>query len=409
MVPDDSLERTRQVVTACEALGFAAAGVCRAEPSSWADQLKYWLAAGKQGEMDWLDHTADVRLDPERFLPGVRSLILVLDQYAAANEPRPTQRPTQPQEAPAGAARPAGRTGRIARYARLGSADYHKSMSSRLRRVAEALESLHPNERFRTFVDVMPVLEREHAARAGLGWIAKHTLLIHPDLGSYVTLGGIATTLELAEGDGTSSTRSPVPDHCGACTRCIDACPTRAISPYSVNASRCISYLTIEHEDRVDPAFHAAIDNWLIGCDICQEVCPHNHRSEAQRPRADQRVTVRSLPRSVGSERADAITIPEPSAGGELDLLELLGWSEHDRSTRLTSSAIKRLTLSALKRNALIAAGNRLRQTADPELETRMRTIATDAAENPLLRQTAQDVLDGLSRRTPSCNPPRTS
>ncbi|MBX3385044.1 MAG: tRNA epoxyqueuosine(34) reductase QueG [Phycisphaeraceae bacterium] len=376
---------TRRVVEACRAMGFAGAGVCRAAPSAWDSEVRAWLGAGKHGTMDWLEASAGVRLDVGAYLKDVRSVIVVMDQHARADEARMHRRDACATGAEAGG-------GRIARYARGG--DYHTSMSARLRRLADALRREHEGAGFRAFVDVMPVLEREHAQRAGLGWIGKHTLLIHPELGSYTTLGGIATTLELEEGDGDGAL-APVTDHCGACTRCIDACPTSAITPYSVDATKCVSYLTIEHDGRIDPSLHEGMGDWLIGCDVCQEVCPHNHRPVSRVDRGGQRVNGRYLS---GASVEDGF-----------DLLELLGWTEADRSSRLTSSAIKRLTLRTLKRNALIAAGNRLVRAEDVPLEARVRAIAADEAEDELVRQTARDVVDRLSRRRPSCSPQRTS
>src|SRR5262249_20142541 len=136
----------------------------------------------------------------------------------------------------------------------------------------DSLRERFPAEQFRAFVDTAPVMEREHAARAGLGWIGKHTLIIHPRLGSYMLLGGVLTTMDIP----APAAQRRVTDHCGTCTRCIDACPTAAITPYSVDATRCISYLTIEHRGEIDPALHEGIGDWLFGCDVCQEVCPHN-------------------------------------------------------------------------------------------------------------------------------------
>lgn len=395
-VGGSSRELTRRVVESCHALGFAAAGVCRAAPSEWDAQVRAWLSSGMHGSMDWLASSADVRLDIGRFLRDARSVIVVMDQHASADEPREGAGACEGVGACGPLAHTPGSPGRgfgtrgvrVARYARGG--DYHTSMSSRLRRLADALRAEHAGAGFRAFVDVMPVLEREHAARAGLGWIGKHTLLIHPWLGSYTTLGGIATTLELEEGDGASS-HARVADHCGGCTRCIDACPTGAITPYRVDASRCVSYLTIEHEGRIEPGFHGGIGEWLIGCDVCQEVCPHNHRPGARVERGGQRVNGRHLSRADGE--------------GAFDLLALLGWTEADRSTRLASSAIKRLTLVALKRNALIVAGNRLLEREDGPLEARVRAIAADPGEDGVVRQTAVDVLarlDGAARPVPA-------
>jgi len=340
--------------------GFVRAGVCRLEASSYEAELRAWLDAGKHGSMDYLERHADARLDPDRVLGGARSAILVMDLYHA----RRARGAGAPQE-------PTGATGRVARYARGG--DYHKVMKRRLHRMADALIGAFPGERFRAFVDTAPVLEREHAARAGLGWIGKHTLLIHPTLGSYTLLGGLLTTLDLEP----PRDQRAVPDHCGTCTRCIDACPTDAITPYSVDARRCISYLTIERRAPIDEGYFEPIGDWLAGCDICQEVCPHN----SPRP-------------SPPAERPHEAYKPRRTG---FDLLDVLDWDEAARREAFTTSALKRITLSMMKRNALIVAGNLLRQRPEPPLRARIEQIAADETEDEMVRETASTVLRRLS------------
>jgi epoxyqueuosine reductase len=222
----------------------------------------------------------------------------------------------------------------VARYAR--GDDYHVVMKERLHALCDGLRADHPDSELRAFVDTAPVLEREHAARAGLGWIGKHTLLIHPRLGSWMLLGGVLTTLDLAPPPEQGS----VNDHCGACTRCIDACPTGAISPYSVDGSRCISYLTIERRGPVDPVLAPLIGDRIFGCDVCQEVCPHNSARSAP-PNADALVRDDYAPRRPILD-AEAVT----------------GWSAADRARELSGSALKRATLDMIKRNAAIVIRN---------------------------------------------------
>lgn len=302
-------------------LGFALAGVCDARPTVHRDQLDAWLAAGKHDEMAWLADNVDARADPRVFLPACRSLIMVADQYHTRNDPPDA---------------PAPDVGRVARYAR--GDDYHRVIKKRLHELCDQLRARFPEETFRAFVDTAPVLEREHAARAGLGWVGKHTLLIHPERGSWLVLGGIATTLAIDPPTG----QAPTTDHCGTCARCIEACPTGAITPYSVDASRCISYLTIEHRSAIDPEFTAALGDWLFGCDICQEVCPHNS------PRDE----------NGGAEIGERYAAYEPRRTG-FDLLEVLGWSEDDRRAALARSAMKRAKLEMWKRNARAAREGR--------------------------------------------------
>lgn len=323
--PHDPVELGREVVKACLSLGFALAGVTEAFPSERRAEFRAWLAAGKHGDMTWLAGDAAARLDPDRLLPGVRSIIMVADQYAPRGGGGAT--PTEP------SARGSHPIGVIARYAR--GEDYHPVIRRRLHTLADSLRERYPGERFRTFVDTAPVMEREHALRAGLGWIGRHTLLIHPTLGSYLLLGGIATTLVLRPEPGSRVAA----DHCGTCTRCIDACPTGAIGGYTVDATRCISYLTIERKGPIEPEFHGPIGDRLFGCDVCQEVCPHNA------PIA-------------GAAELERVHPAYSARRTGFDVLEVLGWTEADRTAAFMTSALKRVDLESIKRNAAIVAGN---------------------------------------------------
>ncbi len=368
-------ELSQWVLHACtHHLGFAAAGLCDAAPISFGPQLRNWLAQGRHGDMAYLADQLDARLDPARELPGVASIIMVADRYAARTSAPTSASASAPTSAPTP---PTALQGRLARYAQ--GRDYHQVIKRRLHRLADALRETFPDQHFRSFVDTAPVLEREHAARAGLGWIGKHTLLIHPRGGSYTLLGGVLTTLPLP----TPPDHAPTPDACGSCTRCIDACPTHAITPYSVDARRCISYLTIEHQGLIDPALQPAMGNWLAGCDICQDVCPHNSPRPSNDP---QHAHV----------NPDYAPIHQP-----FNLLEVLGWSADDRTRTLGRSALKRATLGMLKRNAIIALGNALAQAPNASAPTadaasilaRLQHANTDPHEDPLVRATAQQVL----------------
>lgn len=372
--PQSAADTARQVRRAAEALGFGLVGIAPARPSEHAEAVRRWIAEGRHGEMHYLADHLDVRLDPARLLPGVRSIVAVADFYPAE----------------AGRQPPAvdGPRGRFARYA--WGDDYHKTLKKRLHQLADTLRAQHPAAAFRTTVDTAPILEREHAERAGLGWAGKHTLLIHPRLGSWMLLGLILTTLDLptsAEQDYPARTVEPI-DHCGTCTRCIDACPTGCITPHHVDATRCISYLTLEHRSLIDPALHAAMGDWVGGCDVCQEVCPHN-----QGVRFEGGVHVRREETAPVHPRYQ----PRELAGG-LPLLAILGWSEEDRRRELAGSALKRMKLDMLKRNALIAAGNALLAKDDATLRQRITAIAGDAAEPDLVRDTARQVLDRLAQ-----------
>lgn len=349
-----SVERSRSILAKCRDAGFALAGVCDASPTKHAEFLRRWLADGKHGEMGYLDEHLAARLDPELVLPGVRSAVMVADVYHGRNDA-----PDMPEFG----------VGRIARYAR--GDDYHDTMKRRLRAVCDELREAHPDAGFRVCVDTAPVVERELAERAGLGWTGKHTLAIHPVHGSWMLLGGIYTTLEL----------TPPPeqerhaDHCGTCTRCIDACPTEAITPWSVDATQCISYLTIEHRSAVDDLLHPGMGAWIAGCDVCQEVCPHN----SARPGS--------------TEVASHHPAYEARVNG-FELLEVLGWDEAGRRGGVRGSSLRRIKLGMFRRNAAIAAGNAI--AADPEhgrsdaLRDALETIERDEAEPVMLRDAAR-------------------
>lgn len=380
-------------------LGFALVGIAPALPSERAAELRAWLDAGKHGEMDYLARYANVAIDPQKVLPGAKAIICVADRYAERGESsefrvansellqeqedridtdcvsstRISELETRNFPIP---------SGRIARYAQ--GDDYHRVMKNRLHELADALREQFPEHLFRTTVDTAPVMEREHAARAGLGWVGKHTLLIHPQIGSYFLLGEILTTLPLetsADAGFPPPTVAPL-DHCGSCTRCIDACPTQCITPYSVDASRCISYLTIEHRSEIDATLHPMMRDWLAGCDVCQQVCPYNaEKPEIGNSKAEISTSTGTVPASY-TPRLPA-----------LPLLEVLNWTEDSRQATLIRSPLKRIKLDMFKRNALIAAGNFLAEHDAPDLRTRIESLAHDPAESDLVRNTAKQVL----------------
>ena len=343
-------EQTRAILEACAALGFAACGIVPADASAFQTQLDAWLARGMNGSMDYMSRDVEIRRDSRRLLDGTASFIMVADQYA-----------------PRGSVGSTPRThGQIAKYAQ--GRNYHDVIRKRLHRLADALRDAIPASEFRTFVDTAPVLERELAQRAGLGWHAKNTMLIHPRLGSYLLLGGIATNLSLP----SPSDQTRIEDHCGTCTRCIDACPTQAITPLTVDARRCISYLTIEHREKIDTEFHTPIGSWIYGCDICQDVCPHNSAR--------------------GTEIATPAHPDYAPRVKSLALLDVLGWTQHSRSEAIQNTAMKRASLDMMKRNALIAAANALQAEPDDALAARVREIAADPDESTLVRDAAAEI-----------------
>src|SRR5262245_20841187 len=235
-------------------LGFDLVGIARAEPGRRAAFLRDWLARGEGGEMAYLARNVERREDPRRVLPGARSVIALALVYDPGARPEP-----------------AGSTFRVARYA--GGDDYHDVLIDRVRALEAALSPLAGAPvHTRGYVDTGPVLERAFAAAAGLGWIGKNTLVIHPRLGSYLFLAVVVTDLVL---DPTE----PEPDHCGTCRACLDACPTDAFpEPYVLDATRCLSYTTIELRGAIPEPLRAAHGDRGFGCDVGQEVCPWNQR-----------------------------------------------------------------------------------------------------------------------------------
>jgi epoxyqueuosine reductase len=324
----DLAERVKGVA---RALGFDAVGVAPAEPSSRTRFLSEWLGRGYAGEMGFLARRVREREDPRLVLAGARSVIAVALVYGRAEEP--------PAAAPAAAA--------IARYAR--GDDYHEVLGSRLRTLVGALAPLAGRPvRARSYVDTGPVLERAHAARAGLGWIGKNTCLIHPELGSWLFLGTVLTDLALAPD-------APEPDHCGSCRACLDACPTGAFpEPYVLDATRCLAYTTIElPEDAAIPeALREGQGDWVFGCDVCQEVCPWNGRA-ARHPE----------PASAASAALRERFVPRPALE-TATLAWLLELDEEAWRAATQRTALRRAKRRGLLRNALVAAGNR----ADPAL-----------------------------------------
>ena len=241
------------IKTTARELGFFFTGIAAATSlNEEARQLERWLQQGRHGSMTWMERYFDLRTDPLLLVPGARAVICLAHHY-------------YPEEQPADATAP-----KVARYAY--GQDYHRVLKQKLNLLQERMTERFGAFSARSFVDSGPVMERAWAAKAGLGWNGKNTLTIHPRAGSYFFLAVMICDLEL-EYD------QPIHDHCGTCTRCIDACPTRAIDPqgYALDATKCISYLTIElREDQLPTAFAGKMENWVFGCDICQEVCPWN-------------------------------------------------------------------------------------------------------------------------------------
>lgn len=288
-----------QIRTRATDLGFLACGFTDLSPNPHGDALDRWLKAGYGGTMRYLNRQARKRKEPARIDARARSAIVCMDCYyfeAAGIAAEGKAAGIAAEQAAGGAARGAARAAtplfKIARYAR--GEDYHRVTLRRLDLLGDLLRE-HGSRWTRSFTDSGPVPERELAQRAGLGWIGKNTMLIRPGQGSWFVLGTVLTDLVL-EPDAPFTT-----DHCGTCTRCLDACPTGAfVEPRVLDATRCISYQTIEYAGPIDPGVAERLNGWIFGCDICNEVCPWNERFAAPSRIAEFRP--RDVPRLTDAE-----------------------------------------------------------------------------------------------------------
>ena len=329
--------------------GFVAFGIARADAApQTAARLRQWLAEGCHGQMIWMESRAEQRGSPQGLWPEVRSVIALGMSYAPGTDPLALAEATD--------------RGRISVYAQ--GADYHDVVKKALKHVARWLVAEAPGAEVKVFVDTAPVMEKPLAAAAGLGWQGKHSNMVSREHGSWLFLGAIYTTLDLAPS-------VPGRDRCGSCTACQQACPTAAFpAPYRVDARRCISYLTIEHDGPIPTEFRRAIGNRVYGCDDCLAVCPWNKFADtAARHRA-------FLPRG------------ELAAPALADLLAL-----DDAGFRhvFSGSPIKRIGRGRMVRNAAIAAGN----SGDRSLRPRLMALASD--ESPMVADAARWALEQLA------------
>ena len=333
--------RAREVLGA---QGFSRVGFARVDgPEERAARLGAWLDRGHAGAMDYIARNAARRADPRLVLAGCRSVIVVSVRYDA---PRPLT-----------VARPDSDAAEIAAYAR--GSDYHRVLGRRLRRVRDALTA-ELGGTFRYYVDDGPVLEKWWAARAGIGWIGKHTCVIDGHAGSWSFLGVLLTTLELTPDP-------PAIDHCGNCRACLDACPTGAFpEPYVLDSRRCISYLTIEERGEWPAALEESSGRLVFGCDICQAVCPFNREV-----RTDGDPELAPRPENV-----------RPS------IAELASLDEASFRTRFASSPVLRAKARGLLRNVIIALAN----SADPRHREILDRMAArdDVRGDPVLRATLE-------------------
>jgi epoxyqueuosine reductase len=338
-------------------LGFSLCGICPAVAPPGVGRFYDWLAAGYAGQMQYLAGRRHAYSHPRHVLDGARSIIMLAMNYRTA----------EPAERRHG-------EGRVSRYA-WGDADYHDVIRDRLNQLSDFVHECVPNSRARGVVDTAPLMERDFAQLAGLGWIGKNTLLLNRDHGSWFFLAALITEVELLY-DQPHET-----DHCGTCRACLDACPTNAFpQPYVLDASRCISYLTIELRDAIPVELREGVGDWVFGCDVCQDVCPWNSRSPVSR---------------------DAAFAPLDDSN-PIELIALFELDDAAFRERFRHTPLWRPKRRGLLRNAAIVLGNRPTPDAIPAL---IRGLNDD---EPLVRgacawalgcSNAQEAYDALTLR----------
>jgi len=295
-------------------IGFDACGIAKAEAlNEDAAFMESWLAEGRHGDMSWLARNFEKRTNPQLLVPGCKSVVVVLLNYF----PEEKQNPDAP---------------KIAKYA-YSETDYHLVIKAKLNELEQKITEVYGNdivvpEFQHMFVDSAPVLERRWAQRAGLGWIGKHTQLIHPGLGSYCFIGILMLNVETQYDE-------PIRPRCGSCTRCMDACPTQAINNGTLDARRCISFLTIERKNDIPDEFHPKLSGCALGCDICADVCPWNAKW------------------AVSNKHAEL----KPAAGMlHWDKSEWQNLSQEQFNVTFQHSAIKRAGFVKLKKNISVSS-----------------------------------------------------
>ncbi len=330
-------------------LGFELAGIAAATPADTFDHFRHWLDQGYAGDMAYIERHAEAHRHPDAVLPQVRSVVMLGMSYKPAEDEEEALPPSP---------------GKVARYAR--GLDYHDVLRQRLNQLLARICQEVPDCRGRGVVDTAPLLERDFARRAGLGWFGKNTMLLNKRLGSYFFLAALLLDLDLPPDPAHEAV------HCGTCTACLDACPTQAfVGPGVLDARRCISYLTIELKGDVPPELRPGLGDWVFGCDVCQEVCPWNRKAP---PGAEPALTAR----------------PDLVA---LDPVELLGLTEDEFRHRFRSTALTRARRRGLLRNAALVLGNRGDGAALPALRR-----ALDDPEPPV-REAARWAIDRITCR----------
>lgn len=342
-----------RIKRAARELGFDWAGVAPAVQPPGYPRFLDWLESRHEAGMTYMHRHEPARSSPRYVMEGVRSIVVVAAVYGvrASDPPAP------------------GFRVKVARYAR--GADYHGVLRKRLRLLLARVREQFPSCRGRVAVDTAPLLERDFARLAGMGWIGKNTMLLSRTLGGYTLLGCLLLDIDIDPDTPFSA------DHCGTCRRCLDACPTNAfVEPYRLDANRCISYWTIESRGEIPEEYRDRLEDWLFGCDICQEVCPWNRK-------AAQATMPELAPLAEWSE-------PDP--------IELLESSPESLNDRLRGTALARTRREGLIRNALLIAGTRRLRAAEPAIKKLLED--PDSA----VRSSARWALDRIASAAPEAD-----
>ena len=340
----DSKQLTQSIRNCVESAGFGVSGITPAVDAAGFSRLEAWLDAGFAGEMQYLSDRKEAYRNPNSVMPDAKSVVMLTMNYFS--QPRGTAGST---------------TGKIARYA-WGDADYHDLIHQKFKEIKQLLLADYPELGIRCVVDTAPLLEREFAQAAGLGWFGKNTMLINKHRGSWFFLAAILVDQELTYDAPHQA------DHCGTCTACLEACPTDAFpQPGVLDATRCISYLTIEHRSPVDEPLRSKMGDWILGCDVCQDVCPWNRKA-----------TVSDEPAFQPLEDQNPIELTA------LFQLDDAAFRERFRKTPLW-----RPRRRGILRNAAIALGNNIRETRCSQEELKRIRVALKMGMNdvePLVR-----------------------
>lgn len=336
-----SIPAEEQIQSTAVGLGFQLCGMTAAAMPETFDQLKCWVEQGRHGEMNWIPERLEAYSHPDSILPGVKSVVMLGMTYRTERV-----KTVQPGEA------------KISRYA-WGDRDYHTLIRKRLKKLIGQLQQEYPEEKFRGVVDTAPLLERDFARKAGLGWMGKNTMLINKQWGSDFFISALLTTLELKV-DAPHAT-----SHCGTCTRCLEACPTQAFEgPGKLDARKCLAYLTIELRDQpIEEAFRGQFEDWIFGCDVCQDVCPWNGKGQPSEELAFQPV----------------------EGHNPIELKTVLSLRTQEQFLQqFQGTPLKRTGRQTLLRNALIVAASQ----PEAELDDAIEECLGDESE--LVRETAQ-------------------